>query len=256
MIGAGIIASMLWIGGNFIIPKSTFKKNSFENKYITRGNKQVTVDNVHFFLGEGEKAFVRYFRLRDTTMQGFRIEKFEKGKLVQILKTEKLEFKKDPNTWTLKKYSIRSFLPNKEKLERFNEDRDTILPFTPEDFIRYTNEMEMMTTPELRKFVDYEQKRGVSDSTKHLTEIHRRTADPFSIFILTLLGVSVASRKSRGGMGVNLALGIITAALFVMMQKFSTTFAQGSIISPGLGMWIPNIFFGIIVIYFVNKAQK
>lgn len=256
MISAGIIAAILWVGGNYIIPKSTFVKNSFENQYITKGNKQVNVDNVHFFLGAEEKAYVRYFRLRDTTMQGFRIETFEDGKLVQMLKSEKLEFKEPPNTWTLKGHVVRKFSDSKEEMFEIRTDVDTIFPFTPEDFIRYTNEMEMMTTPELRDFVSYEKKRGVSDSVKYLTEIQRRSADPFSIFILTLLGLSVASRKARGGMGMNLAIGIVTAALFVMMQKFSSTFAQSNFISPGLGMWIPNIFFSVVVIIFIRKAQK
>ena len=256
MVGAGIIASLLWVGGNYIIPKSTFKKNTFENQYIFKGNKQINVDNVHFFLSEDEKAYVRYFRMRDTTMQGFRIETFADGELVEMMKTEKLAFKAAPNVWTLRGYTVRRFDGNSEEMETYVGDLDTTFAFTPEDFIRYTNEMEMMTTPELREFVKYEQKRGVSDSVKHLTEIQRRTADPFSIFILTLLGASVASRKSRGGMGMNLALGIVAAALFVMMQKFSSTFAQGNFITPALGMWIPNIFFSFVVIYFISKAQK
>lgn len=255
-IGAGIIALALWVGGNYIIPISTSKKNKFENTYITKGNKQVNVDNVHFFLSENSKAYVRYFRLRDTTMQGFRIEKFEDGKLVEMLKSEKLTFKEAPNMWTLNQYSVRKFSGTKEYFEDFKVDKDTIFPFTPEDFIRYTNEMEMMTTPELKEFVAYESSRGVSDSIKYSTEIQRRTADPFSIFILTFLGVSVASRKNRGGMGMNLALGIVTGAFFVMMQKFSSTFAQSNIISAEVGMWIPNMFFIVVAFFFVLKAQK
>lgn len=256
MIAAGMVATLLWVGDNYIIPKSTFIKNTFENKYITKGNKQVNVDNVHFFLGAETKAYVRYFRLRDTTMQGFRIETFKDGKLIELLKSEKLAFKKAPNEWILKGHTVRTFEDKKETLQTYQGDLDTIFPFTPEDFIRYTNEMEMMTTPELKEFVAYERSRGVSDSIKHLTEIQRRTADPFSIFILTLLGVSVASRKSRGGMGMNLAMGIVTGALFVMLQKFSATFAQGNFISPAVGMWLPNVIFLLVAIYFVSKAQK
>lgn len=256
LIGAGIIASMLWVGGNFVIPKSTEIKNTFENTYINRGNKKVDVDNVHFFLGDDAKAYVRYFRLRDTTMQGFRIETFKDGELVQLLKSDKLEFIEEPNKWSLSGYSVRTFQDNKETYNNYTEKKDTLFPFTPEDFIRYTNEMEMMTTPELREFVEYERKRGVSDSIKHITEIQRRTADPFSIFILTILGVSVASRKTRGGMGMNLAIGIVTGALFVMLQKFSSTFAQGNLVSAELGMWIPNIIFSFVAVYFVSRAQK
>ncbi len=257
MIGAGIIASALFVGGNYIIPKSTFKKNTFENVYINRGNRKVDVDNVHFFLGENEKAYVRYFRLRDTSMQGFRTERFnENGELIELLQTERLDFLGPPNKWRLNGHTVRKFNGMQEEINQYTEKLDTVFPFTPDDFVRYTNEMEMMTTPELRKFVAYEKSRGVADSIKHITEIQRRLADPFSIFILTLLGVTVASRKTRGGMGMNLAIGVATGAFFVFMQKFSATFAQGNIISPELGMWIPNIFFSIVAIFFISRAQK
>ncbi len=257
MIGAGLIAIALYIGGNYVIPKATDVKNKFENTYINRGNRKVDVDNVHFFLKEDEKAYVRYFRLRDTSMQGFRIEQFNaEGEVVQLLQTDRLDFLGPPNNWRLNNYTIRTFDETSETLRHYKEKKDTIFPFTPDDFIRYTNEMEMMTTPELKKYVAYEKSRGVADSIKHVTEIQRRLADPFSIFILTLLGVTVASRKTRGGMGMNLAIGVTTGALFVFMQKFSSTFAQGNYISPELGMWIPNIFFSIVAIYFVSRAQK
>lgn len=256
MIGAGILAVILYIGGNYIIPKSTFKKNTFENEYIMRGNKRVDVDNVHFFMGAERKAYVRYFRLRDTTMQGFRIEEFKDGKLASILKTDKLAFKTAPNTWTFHGYTKRTFENEQETIIRQTEKIDSVLNFTPKDFIRYTNEMEMMTTPELKEFVAYERSRGVNDSTKHIIEIQRRIADPFSIFIFTLLGVTVASRKNRGGMGLNLAIGVGAGGLFVLIQKFSASFAQGNVISPELGMWIPNIFFGLLALIFVRNAQK
>lgn len=256
LISAAIIAGGLWVGGNYIIPKSTFKKNTFETEYITKGNKKVDVDNVHFFLDEDLKAYVRYFRLRDTSMQGFRIEKFRDGKLVELLQSPKLEYIKAPNHWQLKGYTVRTFEGTKETRFQYKDPKDTIFPFTPEDFIRYTNEMEMMTTPDLKKFVEYEKSRGVNDSISHIIEIHRRSADPFSIFILTLLGVSVASRKTRGGMGMNLAIGVTVGALFVFMQRFSSTFAQGDLIAPAIGMWIPNIVFSFVAIYFVSRAQK
>lgn len=257
IIGAGIIAVALFVGGNYIIPKSTKIKNEFENVYINKGNRKVDVDNVHFFLNEDEKAYVRYFRLRDTSMQGFRIEKFDdNGELVHMLQTDRLDYIGPPNKWRLNSYLVRDFDGINENMVRYRVKKDTVFPFTPEDFIRYTNEMEMMTTPELRKFVAYEKSRGVADSIKHVTEIQRRLADPFSIFILTLLGVTVASRKTRGGMGMNLAIGVTTGAAFVFMQKFSSTFAQGNYLSPELGMWIPNIVFSIVAIFFISRAQK
>jgi lipopolysaccharide export system permease protein len=74
--------------------------------------------------------------------------------------------------------------------------------------------------------------------------------------ILTLIGVSVASRKTRGGSGLNLAIGIVTAAVFVVMDKFSLTFSTKGNFPPLLAAWMPNIIFGIIAIWLYRKAPK
>ena len=50
-------------------------------------------DNTHFFLNPNEKVYIKYFRRSDSTANTFRLEKFDEGKLVYILKARKLEFK-------------------------------------------------------------------------------------------------------------------------------------------------------------------
>lgn len=256
LLAGGLIASFLWIGGHYIIPKASKVKNTFENTYIFKSNRQVDIDNVHFFINPNEKAYVRYFRLRDTSMQGFRIETFEDNKLVKLLKSDKLEFKEPPNLWTLNNYSVREIHGELETMTYHTEKIDTILPFTPDDFISYINDMEMMTTPELRQYIDSQRSKGVRLSNKYILEVQRRHSDPVAIIILTLIGVSVSSRKLRGGMGLNLAIGVMVGASFAMLQRFSATFATGNLISPIIGMWVPNIVFLFVAIYLLSRAQK
>lgn len=256
LLGGLVIAVLLWLGGNYVIPKASKKKNTFENAYIFKSNRKVDVDNVHFFIGPETKAYVRYFRLRDTSLQGFRIETFKDHTITAVLKAEKAVFKSHPNTWTLHDYTIHEFNGEKESVQFFKQPKDTVLSFVPDDFISYINDMEMMTTPELVSYIEYEKSRGVKTPSRYILELHRRTADPVTILILTIIGVSVSSRKSRGGMGLNLAIGVAVGAIFVFLQKFSNTFATGQVIPAELGMWIPNIIFFLVAIYFVSKAQK
>lgn len=251
-----VIAGALWIGGHYVIPNAAEVKNKFENTYIFKSNRKVDVDNVHFYIGPEAKAYVRYFRLRDTSMQGFRIEEFEDNQLKRLMNSEKLEFKEAPNTWTVNGYTLRTFDGDKEHLTFHPETVDTILPFTPDDFISYVNDMEMMTTPELNEFIASQKSRGVSLSNKYQLEVQRRNSDPITILILTIIGVAVSSRKLRGGMGLNLATGVMIGAGFVFLQRFAATFATGNLISPVIGMWVPNIFFFFVAIYLVSRAQK
>ncbi len=257
MISASILASCLWYGNNYIIPRSTEIKNTFENTYIWRGNRKTRNENVHFFLSPNEKVFVRYFRLRDSTMIDFRVEKFEEGKLVRLLKAKRLQYQSKTDKWRLKDYTIRTFDGlNESIVDKKGEELDTTFALTVEEFVSYSNEMEMMTSPEIRDKIRREREKGLGNSKKFLVEYYRRSADPFTIIILTLIGVSLASRKVRGGLGVNLAIGLMLGSLFVLVSKFSITFAHGQTLSPLLGIWLPNIIFSFVAIYTLIRAQK
>ncbi len=145
---------------------------------------------------------------------------------------------------------------NEELISKATEKFDTIFNFVPDDFTRYTKQMEVMNTSDLKAFLKNEQERGLDSGKKYSIELYRRTADPFTIFILTLIGVSVASRKVRGGMGFHLAAGIVIGAIFVILSKFSTTFSTNLSLHPGIGVWIPNMLFSLVAIYLVKTAQK
>jgi lipopolysaccharide export system permease protein len=113
-----------------------------------------------------------------------------------------------------------------------------------------------MTTPELKAFIAAEKTRGTEGLNDYLVERYRRDATPFSIFILTLIGAVIASKKTRGGSGLHLAVGIILAAVYVVMDKFSLTFSTKGDMPPVLAAWMPNMVFSVVAIYLYRKAPK
>lgn len=256
-VGAGIIASIHWVGSNYVIPKSTKKYNEFRSEHIRRSGRQVKSSNVHFFIGPDQKAFIRMYSDRDSSARGFRIETFDEGGITGLLKAKRIKFKEAPNKWTLQNYEYRTFDGLSETLSiHEGEELDTTINITPKDFVRYTRQMEMMTTSELKEYIQIEKDRGVDTAKKYIMQIHKRNADPFTILILTIIGVAVAARKTRGGIGIHLAVGVILGATYVILSKFSETFSTNMSLSPGLGIWIPNITFMIVAIYLIAKAQK
>ncbi len=257
LVAASFLASLLWVGNNYIIPRSTKIKANFENEYIWRGNKKTLNENVHMRIGPDEKIFVRYFRLRDSTMIDFRLETFEDGELRRLLKAKRLKYDNSSGRWTMKDYMVRTFDGMKETLDsESGEELDTLLNFTPEEFIRFANQMEMMTSPEIMRYVEDQNSKGLQNPKKFMVEYHRRNADPFTIIILTVIGVSLASRKVRGGLGLNLALGLLLGSIFVLISKFSTSFAFSQTLTPMLGIWIPNMVFAVVAIVLLTRAQK
>jgi lipopolysaccharide export system permease protein len=265
IIAGSFLATLLFIGNHYVIPYSNKKKNDFEIEVFKLRNRQTTVgssskdrSNIHFFISPNEKIYANQYRSLDSSIQKFRLEEFnDEGQIVKILKAHFLKFNSDSSTWTMKDYEIRTIDGMNEKLLKFkDEKKDTVINMHPEDFIRYTKQREMLSTPDLKKFIAQEQIKGVDAAQSYLVELHRRTAHPFTLLILTILGASIASRKVRGGMGYHIVMGVVLGALLEILSKFSMTFSSNLGMSPFLGVWFPNIVFMFITAYLIFKAQK
>jgi len=257
IIAGSILAGAFWLGKNYVIPHANKLKNDFEYAYLTKRHTKTLNNDIHFFLGENEKVHIRYYSSRDTSVRGFRIENFKEGKLFKVLKATRLFFKEEPNKWTIKDYEIRTFDGLEESyVQNKGSELDTTLNLTPGDFIRNTKLMENMTTGDLKDYINREKDRGMGAAKNFLIQLHQRNSEPFSIIILTIIGVAIASRKVRGGMGLHLAIGVIIGAAFVIITQFSATFSNNLSLSPALGAWIPNIIFGIIALIMIQFSQK
>ena len=254
---ATLLSIILLAANHYVIPNGNKTFKAFENKYIYPGNEVIKSDNIHLFISPDTKIFLRSYRKRDTSGTTFRLEKFEGNKLVYLLKAGSIKWSGEPNKWALKNYEIRTFDGDDETLKRgVGKTIDTTLQLYPKDFIRYSNQREMLNTSEALEFMKSEREKGLSSERQLMVEIHRRTADPITIIILSIIGCAIASRKVRGGMGLHLALGVLVGAAYIIFSKFSITFASNLDLPSGIAMWLPNIAFGIMAIFLVARAQK
>lgn len=258
LISAGILSVLHFFGSHIFIPDGNKTFIHFDNTYIHPGNSRTKTDNIHIFLTPDSRIFIRNYRSRDTSMREVFLEKFDSTELKILIKAEKMQLLIPPNTWRLSNYEIRRFDgPLKESIVVGRADfLDTILNLEPRDFVRYINQAEMMTTPEIKEFIAYEKSKGLGTAQQMQSEVHRRSADPFTILVLTVIGTSVASRKVRGGVGVHLAVGICIGATFILLSRFAMTFASQLDINPGLAVWLPNILFTLVSVWLVWRAQK
>ncbi len=258
MMAALFIAYLHWLGENLIIPKSTHLMTEFESQYIKRTIKSPLSNNVQFYIAPNLKLYCRYYQTRDSSLQTFRLEHFdENGRLKSFMKAKSLKFKEEPNLWTAVDYEIRHFDMLEEKIVLGSgQNLDTTIAIHPDDFVRHSKLMEIMTTPNLRAHIAREKTRGLDNTTKYSIEVYKRTAAPFTILILTLIGACIGTRKIRGGLGMHLATGVALGSAFVVISKFSETFASNLSFAPLLGVWLPNILFGAISLWLVKVAQK
>jgi lipopolysaccharide export system permease protein len=230
---------------------------SFENKYIFPANYRVKSSNIHLFIGPESKVFISNYLSNDSSGSGFRLEQYQDLKLTYLLRAKNFEYLPEKEKWRLHDYEVRYWKNDKEYyVSGIGNELDTAIALYPSDFVYFTNDKEMMTSKELLQYIQYEQERGIGFSRNMRSEYHRRWAEPFTIVILTVIGASVSSRKLRGGMGLNLAVGAVIGSLFVLLSKFALTFSTNLHMEPMIAMWLPNILFSVLAVYMVSKAQK
>lgn len=242
---------------HFIIPQFNKSRLLFERTYVwTTGQDKGKTSNVHFLVAPDTKVFIRGYNKNNNSASGLRLEKFAGSRIISILEADNASWKSEPNRWQLNNYSIRTFDGLHEQYHKFTAPLDTAINLSPQDFTWYHNQNEEMTSAELLSAIGRDRSRGLSNSRQYEIEFHRRTADAFTNIILTIIGLAVAGRKVRGGMGLHLAVGIGIGAGFILLSKFAVSFAASGTVPIILGMWIPNIIFLAIAFWLAGKAQK
>ena len=245
------------IGNHYVIPRANETHWTFQHTYIYKHSEKGKDVNIHLFVEPQKKVYVERYYKRDTSAKNIRIEIIKDNKLTYLLKAGVAKWVKEPNIWKFKNYEIRTFNDKNESIIiGKGEEMDTTLNLHHQDFIYYNEDKEMMTTPGLMAFMEILRSKGKGNIRKYETELHRRTAEPFTILILTIIGLAVAARKVRGGMGLHLAIGVVIGALYIFLSKFSITFATNEALPPAIGVWLPNIIFSVIAFYLVSNAQK
>ena len=211
--------------------------------------------NIHLQITPGTFIYVENYNNSTNFGNKFSLEKFKNGQLYYKFRAEKLEWDSITNKWHFEDYYIRTIDGMDEKIYK-GKELDTTLKLQPSDLYYYKEDFEVMNFWELNKFIEDEKLKG-SDKVKiYEVEKNKRIASPFATIILTLIGVSLSSRKVRGGIGMHLGLGITITFAFILFMQISTVFATFGNLSPALAVWIPNIIFGLLGIFLLKTAPK
>jgi lipopolysaccharide export system permease protein len=239
---------------NILIPPANKKRLDFEATYVK--NPATFRDrNIHMQIRPGVFIFLESFNDRTNLGWRFTMEHITDGELVYKMTADNVRWDSLSGNWTIENYHVRTINRLQEELS-FGNRLDTVLPFTPRDFVQNLKEMETMNFTELSDYISNEKLKGSENVKFYEVEMHRRLAFPFSTLVLTLIGVSLSSRKVRGGVGLHLGSGLALSFAFIMFMQISTTFATKGNLHPMLSVWIPNIFFGLIGLYLYKTTPK
>ena len=255
MVSALLIATLSLSLNLWIIPRANVKRINFEMKYIKHRNS-LSSNNVHYQINPGKFVSVESFSSWNNTAYDFTLEDIENNRLVKKISAEKAVWDSTLGGWRLKNYFIREYSEGLQDHVTTGAELDTVLNLTVTDFYRNKKTVETLPEEQLDKLIATQRMRGDANVMYALIEKQNRFALPFSAFILTLMGVSLSSRKRRGGIGLNIGIGIGLSFTYILFMRFSQMFVYSGALPPVVALWLPNVIFGVIAAVLYNRASK
>ncbi len=253
MISAAIIAVTNFYLGGWLIPKGNLVKMEFESKY--KNNKKITsASNVQLMVSPGVIAYIQQYDDQTHTGYGFSLDKFENKKLVSHMTASVIRYDSISDSryhWKAQSYKIRTLKGLREEIQS-GAVIDTLIQMEPMDLVYSDGQQETLTLTDLRKYISKQVERGSVNVAQYEVEYHKRIASSFASFILTIIGVSLSSRKRKDGMGLYLGIGLALSFGYILLQTICATFAINADTPAMLAAWIPNLLF-IIIAYFCYR---
>ncbi len=257
MISAAFIAILSFYLGSYVIPKGTIVRQNFETMYKNK-KKNTQAENVQLQVGKGVIASIQHY---DNTVKrgyGFNLYKFENKKLVNHMTAREIQYDTISDSkfhWKAFQWRIRDLRGMSENITS-GAEVDTLIMMEPTDLVFSKGQQETFTSPQLREYISKQIDRGSGNVVQYEVEYHKRIASSFASFILTTIGVSLSSRKRKGGMGLYLGIGLALSFAYIMLQTVSATFAINANTPPMLAAWVPNIIFAVIAWFCYRKAPN
>jgi len=241
--------------GNYVIPRANHKRFIFEERYYHNLPKGFRDRNVHKQIEPGVYVYLESFNTRNNYGRRFSIEKFEGGELVSKLISQEIRWDTAQRIWKIRNYYIRDYINGKQVIKE-GTVLDTVLNLDPAEFSMRDNVVEAMSLRELNTFIVNQKMQGSAKVNQLLVERTRRFSFPFSTYILTLIGVSVSSRKVRGGIGMHIGIGLLVSFSYILFMQFSAQFAISGALPPFIALWLPNFIYAFIALYLYKLAPK
>ena len=257
IIGASIVSVFSLLMGFFIVPKASEGFNNFRYTYLKGNGANQMRDNSDVFrqIKPDQYIYVGNFNQTTKVAFNFSLEKFNKEQLAFKINADRIKWNPKDSSFTMFNYRKRTIGLLGDRIERLPK-KDTVFSFDLEDLTPTVYVAETLSLGELNKFIDKERKQGSSNINTYLVVLYKKYSIPVSAFILTIIAVAVSSMKRRGGMGVNLAIGIALAFVYIFFDKIFGVLAEKSSIPPLIAVWIPNTVFGILAIYLLRNAKR
>ena len=256
MFGATILAFIALVANHFVVPKGNSVKNNFEDVYINKKKKgRGSVKEFSLQLNDSAKVYIKSFNITGNRGFNFSYSEFKGTKISYKLVANNIIWKPEEKYYLLPDFTERYIYDHKDSIVS-GKEKKMFLDFTPDDLKISDSKSLNLTSDDLMDYIEKSKSRGIKNLNSYYVDLYQRTSLPVSSFILTIIAVALSSRKKRGGMGVNLAIGVGLMFMYVFFMKVAKVLGSGPNSNAFVMAWLPNIIFGIIAVYLYIKEKK
>jgi len=254
-IAASILVVLSLLLTHIVVPRANRIKYDFEVQHL-KGALTVPEHNIHREIEPGTIAY--FYKFNPGTLSGsnFSLEQWNEGRLVWKLNSTGATFIPETGEWSISHAVIRSYEEDGSEAISFKPQLDTLINLDVQDFGLRSEIVTSMNWSELNDFIEDQRLSGSGRTAQFEIEKYNRTASPFSIFVLTIIAVSIASRKSRGGTGLHLLLAVVIGFVFVFISRITAVSAMNLGFPAWLAVWVPNLVFSVVALLLYRSAQK
>lgn len=239
----------------FIIPEANQTRIEFEQEFLKKGKRGNFEEHIYRQINDSTYIYIKGYNSNYKSAEYLVLETFDGSTITKSLTSRNARFDSETKRWRADRYISRSYDGDHDKIEK-KENLDTLINLSDTELGKVEQYIQTLNIVKLNRFIEEQMRKGSDMITVFDVERHNRYAYPVSTFILTLIGVSLSSRKVRGGTGLHIGVGLGLCFSYILFMRFGSEFAKGGVLPSGLSVWLPNIIYSIIALYLYKKAPK
>lgn len=262
----GVVFSVfLFVFSETVVPITAARASHIENYEQDSSSRAVSVRKKNIWIRRnGRIVHIQHYHPAEEMLNGITIYDFDSEfNLTSRFDAEAAAY--EQGDWVLfdcveqiygsPKESRRA--KSSENIVRRHHDelRTTGLELKPDDFRKLTRDSGETSFTELWQYVERAQAEGY-DATKYRVDLYAKTAFPMVCLIMSLMGSGLALRgKTRDGMAVSFAYGIVTAFVYWSAYSFCLSLGYGEVLPAWLAAWTANILFGLAAAFLLLSLE-
>ncbi len=253
-----IVSALSVYFNGWVVPFANKKKLDIGRVYFQKNIEFVSKNNIYIQDSPTRILSIGVFDDRRNIALRVSVEDFDPHDqtiLTGRFDAKEMHWKAADETWSLIDGLERHFTNGKETVIPFRELPLGKLNFSPEDVKKKQEKPDEMDYPDLKTFIDNQQRAG-QDVSRWLVDFYGKISFPFASFIVVLFGIPFSSIKRRSGLGVEFGIALLICFLYMIFLKVSQAFGYNGDLDPLLTAWLANILFLMAGMYTLARVPK